>query len=284
MAGTTVIHGEGIVGITMMLPQSLRISSRDHLTVEAGEGTQYVFTAFRSHDGEPGPYCHFCITNFSRLIPEWDILPYWGSCYTEQGDDIGCLYQARPLELYFVTDGPATLTIRLPQLSGSIELTATAEAHGFLEKLPVKECLAVTDDCTHYGGVTRTVGLEGRPAMGGVVAYIHDREGFNGVINPGLEDIEACAYPGLFGGPGSPDPADHPTGCDDALTPGPHHGGEFTLRSDGSSEIHGPQYVGFKIYTRRTLANTTFGAWGRWLEAGMICASGDFHDCAEAAG
>ena len=281
VAGTTVIHGEGIVGITMMLPEPIKIFT-SNLTIQAGQATKYVWTGFRSHSEADDALCDFCIRNSSRLFPGTPFPPVFGSCSDDQGNEVGCAFEARPIELYFVTDGPATLTFRVPELSGSTELTATAQVDGHFEELLVTGCSPLPD-CSQgyaYGGKSRTIGLGGRPAMAGVTGYLVDSGGVNGVINPGLEDMEVCAFPGNFAPPGaSPDPVDHPTGCDDDLTPGPVDGGEFTLRSDGYSETHSQQYLGFKVFNRRTLAPATFRVWGRWLEAGMTCASGDFHDC-----
>lgn len=285
VAGTTVIHGEGIVGITMLLPRPVKIFT-NNLTIEAGPGTKYVWTGFRAHS-EPDTSCDFCIRNSTRLFPGTPFLPSYSNCSDEQGNDVGCQFQARPLELYFVTDGAATLTLRVPELNGLVELTATADVDGFLEPLPVTGCSPLPD-CQQgysYGGKSRTIGLGGRPALASVVGYTVDSSGVNGVINPGLEDMEVCAYPGVSAPPGaSPDPADHPTGCDDDLTPGPVTGGEGALRSDAWAETHGQQYLGFHIFERRTLAPATFRVWGRWLEAGMTCTSGDFHDCASNSG
>lgn len=225
VAGTTVIHGEGSVGITMMLPEAIRIST-GNLTIEAGEDARYVWTGFRSHV-EPSALCDFCIRNSTRLIPEAHPAPSMGSCYDETGNEVGCQYQAQPLELYFVTDGPATLTLSVPELSGSIELTATAEVEGFLEELPATGCDPL-GDCTQgyaYGGKSRTIGLGGA-ANADVVGFIADTGGINGVINPGVHNLEVCAYPGVFNPEASGDPADHPKGCDEDLSPAPMTGGE----------------------------------------------------------
>jgi len=279
--GTTTIHGEGVVGITLALPKSTRIFASD-LEIEVSEGTRYVLAAFRSHL-EPWALCDFCFHNFVEYRPETSTPPWYASCYDDDGRDIGCEYDKELLELYIVTDGAVTLTVRFRDFTGSTELTASGGVDGVLEELPVTGCDQLPDgSCgVTYGGRSRVIGLDGRPAFASVVGYLKARPGPGGVTaNPGLHGLEVCAYPGIFGGPSAPgDPDDHPRGCDEEADPNPALGGEGVGKGDAWAKAHGQQYLGFSVWKRRAFDQPFFMVWGLWLEAGMSCPSRDYFDC-----
>lgn len=281
-AGTTVIHSEGIVGITLELPEPARLFT-DDLQVDVGEETGFSWTGFRVDATPERWWCDFCFTNFTEYYPEFDRDPSYASCYDDPGNEIGCTYEAGLLELYLVSDGPITLTISFRNLTGSREFTATAAVDGAVQQLPVKGCDELPDgSCgVTYGGVSREIGLDGRPAMGWVIGYAEAQTGPGGItITPGSRDFEVCAYPSsLFGHSGSGDPADHPRGCDDEATPNVLLTASSVKKGDVNWKIHGQQYLGFSVWNKYLFDDAITGFWGMWLEAGMACPSLDFTDC-----
>lgn len=283
VAGTTVIHAEGVTGITLWLPEEARLFA-DDLKIEVGEGTKSSWTGFRV-DSEPRPWCDFCFTNFTSFYPEHEQQPDYATCTGDDFSEVGCRYDPGPLELYIASDGSVTLTVRFRNLSGSTELTATAGVDGTVKPLPVRECdpMPDCDSGFSYGGETHEIGLDGRPAVGWVVGFSRDRRGPGDFsVNPGVGDFKVCAYPSsLFAGSDSGDPADHPRGCDEEALPAPQVTTGGAGKNDVNWRAHGKQYLGFSVWNRALFGDALVGFWGMWLEAGMECPSKDFSACTQ---
>lgn len=281
-AGTTIVHGQGVVGITMRLPEPIRLFE-DDLTLVADASTKFAFLGLRTD--EVWGFCDFCFPNFVEYYPEINA-PRYAFCFGPDEEDVGCTYDQELLELYIVSDGPVTLTIRFANLTGTTVLTASAEVDGILERLPVRGCSPLPD-CSmgfSYGGRSRVIGLNGRPAMAAAVGYLFaprlDPPLEDSAVNPNIRGHEACAYPGFLSGQDrSPDPADHPRGCDQEGNPNPMIFGGGELKGDVNWKAHGEQYLGFSVWSKGFVKENVSGFWGFWLESGMTCPSRDYRDC-----
>jgi len=281
VAGTTVVHADGVTGIILWLPEPARITAND-LEIELEEGTKFSWNGFRDPNTFPG-FCDLCFKNVASHQPESGTDPGYATCRDDDENDVGCSYDAGPVELYMASDGPVTLTVKFRNLQGSTELIATGEVDGALKRLAVRGC-DPAPDCDSgfsYGGEALEIGLGGRAAMGAVIGYVRDRPGPMGLtIHPGVRNFEVCAYPGLFGGMDtSGDPAAHPRGCDEEAIPAPHATTGGAGKNDVNWRAHGKQYLGFSVWNRWTFEDSVMGFWGMWLEAGMDCPSQDFTEC-----
>ena len=284
LAGTTVIHADGIAGITLSLPADVRIFESS-MSLSPSPGTR--FAQVRIAEDFANEFCDFCVANSASHTdfggPAQGREPTYNSCYGEQGEDVGCEHEAGLMELYFTSVGPATLTLRLPELAGTAEYTATGHVDGIAKSIAVRGCDEFQCESSFWGGEAFQIGLGGRPALAEVVAYVSIPRGDPQTeVSPGVIELRACAYPGIFGGANAdPDPAAHPNGCDGNFVPRGIVGNGGGLQApDGFARSHGLQYLGFRIYQRGVLyPPDQYGAWGVWLNRGMECPSRDFSDC-----
>lgn len=301
IAGRTTIHASGITGIRLHVPHDvgIRLST---LQLDVSDDTGFAWASM-AHQRPLEGLCEFCpLYNavFVRDSRNIEDEPYRssGECSNHAGEEVGCLLEAGSLDLYFVTDGTLTLTIEIPELSGELELTASGEVEGFLERLP-ERCDPPLCGVEVHGGVTRSVGTADRPGYAAVFSYVHNDPDWDGGAAPSEGNTYSCAYPGYFHGPEpSPRAEDHPQGCDATpttaedvaeerwsprplLVGGPWVGynGNGWSNGDVSFDVRGEQYLGFFAHRFSPLRGGRMGAWGWWLTSGIACPSGDFTAC-----
>ena len=119
LAGRTVIHSEGIAGVTMDLRSPTRVFGRD-MNVTAAPGTHVVEVVLM--DQTPNPeLCDFCLHQWVTYYPEFDQLPHTGACGDFQNGEFienGCSFDPGLVEIYLVSDGPITFTLERSDLAG----------------------------------------------------------------------------------------------------------------------------------------------------------------------
>lgn len=285
VSGETVIHASGMTGIVMEFERPVRWF-RDHISIEASPDTHDVFVGLRLQS-QPRDWCDFCFrgsVSWSPNSPFADV-PFATRCTDDAGNEVGCQLQEGPVEIYLISDGELTFTMRFPELDGSVEVEATGQVDGIHERLPVScEPLGQCSRFAH-GGAAHEIGLEGRPAFAGVTAWTWVD---SGLVSPGENKVVSCAYPGYFSPEKSPNPDDHPYGCDvddpldqsfNFLVPSVNLNGGGWQWSEASFKTHGLQYLGFTTRQTGTIHPTRFDAWGLWLNQGITCPSDDFFDC-----
>lgn len=294
IAGTTVIHGRGVTGVIVRVPKETSVGGHVggfNLQLSWSQGTSYAKVGFRTQ--LPPTSC----VSICYEAGMW-ALPGSGDDSADAGGirDVSRFVPGL-LEVYVITDGEVTLTAGFEGLSGTVEVTATGDVDGIVERVPAK-CSPVPS-CANfaYGGIARQVGKEGRPGYGTIVAYadIPNRIPPTDLPNQGSTSALACAYPSLQAPNGSTDPADHPYGCDTlASNPMGEDSGGNTLAffgngaqgftrvqySQGSSQTQGPAYLGFMVEAMSPLVPPAkYGAFAEWVNSGIECPSDDFFDC-----
>lgn len=287
-AGETIIHAEGLVGLTIEFPRETKWWVAN-VEVKVSDKTNY-FGAHFERQGEDVDFCDFCFDTFASGVPESGIPPTIGECTNDPGQEVGCPIQKGLQDIYFTSDGEVTLKVRFPGLEGSTELWASGDLDGTLERLPMS-CAPLPEECDRvtFGGVVRNVGLEGRGGYAVASAFVTS-PGISPAVPPSPAEHKAvaCAYPGYYHPNKSPDPSEYPQGCDftdtsdnssNFLIPSVNPNGGAWLWNSPSFKTHGPQYLGFTIRKVNTLEDGAFGAWGLWLNEGIDCPSSDFFDC-----
>lgn len=281
LAGVTTIRSDGIHGITLDVPDR-SLWFRDNVTLTTGEGVSDVFVGLRLQ-GRTFEFCEFCFAAFASVAPGFSPIPFVSTCDSVQGAEAGCDLEPGPLEVYIVSDGPVTLTMRFPELSGVADLQATGAVAGIVEQLPFR-CDPLTD-CTdlRYGGRAYDVGTQA-PVYAQLAAWIRNGPGDGAA----LQQMTGCAYPGsLSNTNASANEDDYPYGCRlndpngrfiTGTTPATVEGGGSLVVS-GNSRARGEQYLGFMMHRRAVATTVDYGATAMWFRAGIDCPSGDFHAC-----
>ena len=285
IAGQTTVRGSGVTGIKLRVPEDITWFT-DNIEWSVSPDVNQFMAAIRNQ-GDASEQCDLCFNG--TFVSGWPGAPFteepWniGECSNEAGQETGCPIQAGIVEMYVISDGEVTVTMRFPELTGVVEVEATGDVDGVLERIPA-ECLDPA--CTVLGGgKVRTIGENGRAAAAGVRAWAW---AYPGTVNPNDTSAVACAHPGYFSDK-SADPADHPYGCDiddplndqssQFLLPSPGLNGGGWFWSDGSGKTHGAQYLGFTARSVTTLEPSSIEAWGYWVNEGIACPSEDFFDC-----
>jgi hypothetical protein len=190
------------------------------------------------------------------------------------------------IEIYIVTDGPAVLTLRFPEIVGATEIAASTPIDAHLERLPAVQCFI---SCENYavGGTTHEVSA---PGYAFAVAYaLAPNDGPENWLSSGTlsTSAEVCAYPGLFASGASPDPEAHPHGCDGTFDEGSRTTGASKIADFGTSVIlvsdarlshwpnldaHGDVYLGFMAGQRSPVSATpgSWAAFGIWISGGLL--------------
>lgn len=290
LAGDTTIEAAGVTAITVTVPQatglipgSARLKLRD--------GT-FGFMFIRLQGDAVAGVCEFCNLDAYATVPELTRVPdifTVGGCSNDARERIPCELQPGPLEIYFVSDGVLTFSAEFVDLPGRTELLATGRVNGILETLTPTSC--PTNDCERLSvsHKVHSIGLDG-PGMVMSFAYaeLPDGELAPDVYRDqaGRQGIAGCTYPSFYEPEGSPDPADHPLGCD--FVPPPVGSGDanrnlntFAVQGaamnynfqgvfSGYRSAHGPAYAGY-TQQNHTLGDQQgqHGGWAFWLDAGI---------------
>ncbi len=283
MARTTIIEGEGIVGITMLLPRNASLHHNDMRLSVSGD-TDFAWVLVKqNYTIDSGPLkCDFCFSSFAQFHRGYadNDLPLYGGCTNADFQEIGCPHEAGPLEIYVVSDGRFRFTMIWPELQGATKVLASAEIDGALERIPVRCDPSL--GCSHlYGSSVHDIGLDNRPGVAVVSMWIKNGGPFS--LNPSLSGSQACAYPNISFPEKTADPDTHPNGCDITDSGSLPYDVGSTSGGPGKGQWmranHGPQYLGFRIVRQDTIGEIRWDVMGFWLTAGLACPSGDFNDC-----
>lgn len=279
LRATNTITATGLKGIEVVLPDTGRQPRlRQDIEISMRGGT---FAYFGLNE-EPclNPDKEMCLLNVALLVPGYSkhTISWVGTPRLRPG----------PYEIYIATDGAVAVTFRIRGLSGKLRAAATGRIKAALRELP-RECSETGGDCEHFGhgGLMRVGGTGGFAAS---IAYAE----VNGRLTPDTsnpvssDSVAACVYPSSIYPTSSPDPEDHPQGCDVVPT------GEdkntfvnFTGRAADAlttayliffgTEGSGPRYAGYIAEQfSPTVPVGSYGAWGLWFDQGIKCPSGDF--------
>ncbi len=288
LRGINTFHSEGVSGIVLEIPRKVKWMS-DNIEIELGKGTQIARVAFRNRNAD-AELCDLCfLGTFAERSRRGPFGSYVGACTGHSGREVGCAIPEGASELYFLADGPFKVTMRFPELRGELNVTASGEVDGKVERVPAK---CITPDCALISGsVVRTIGRDGRPSYAQIQAWV---KGVRSNVNPTIQSLTACAYPGSFTARSqgrkdkSPNPEDHPYGCDftdprdpafdEMMAPLVTNSGGLG-GTDASGTTHGRQYLGYTIHHREAVPPTAVDAHAMWLNAGIRCRSGNFFDC-----
>ena len=282
LAAKNTFHADGVTGIVLRAPKDLLWRS-ENIELTAGKRTNNAMVAFRNRRADR-ELCDLCFFGtFARYIPNSPYPSPWVfGCANDAGREVGCKIPAGLNELYFISDGPVTFSIDFPELKGRrLKLDVTGRVDGDVRRVPGK--CAVPDCSIVRGFVTEKIGLGGTPAFANIDAWVMAPPATpNNVMEA---NVKACAYPGFFNEK-SPDPRDHPNGCDVTdrnesywLEPYPFFNGGGVGETDVSGLTHGKQYLGFTIRHRSTLKPARWAAYASWIDAGIGCPSRDFSNC-----
>ena len=294
LAGETVVHAAGATALRLDFPIEVRFEDFfqlwEKLSIELHSGS----VAFVGLDQlgrctlvDQGVY-GMCmgITGWQfppgvRDDPE-RYFPGWG------------IVSAGPVDLFVVTDGEVTVTLRVAELDGRVEVDARGQVDATLvpaEDFPVT-CPA--GDC-HYlgwGGVAHEIGPG--PGYAAVIGQsrIPDEEPSGGTIfggSVGSTPVQPCAYPSNHSAPdGSPDPDDHPTGCDLGVASEDQRNNTINLALSAAARTvyqattaghrpreGGPVYLGFIAGQFNPFEATHGAGWYRvdavWLTQSYTC-------------
>ena len=283
VAGMTVIRADGVSGIKLDFPRDVRWF-KDNISLEMSNAVDRAFVGVRSHL-PPTELCDLCFgPTWVTAAPRSAMDTVVGHCEDANRVETGCLIPAGVHELYFVSDGVITFTMRFPELSGAQEVDATGVVAGGLEPIPVS--CKVPDCSVVGGGLVRQIGLGGKAAAAVVIAMVNTAE--TPPANPSAINVTSCAYPGYFNNKAA-DAAAYPLGCDVAdaddnetagfLVPNTALVGFGAAMEAGSGKTHGGQYLGFTAHSRALLGSSKVSAWAHWFNEGIACPSGNFFYC-----
>ena len=195
---------------------------------------------------------------------------------------VGTLHSnAGTVEMYLFTDGAASLTLDIPALRGSRRVRAGGKIRGQVRRLPLR-CVAAGGCDQPYagngsrgGGAVYDVGKLGH-AEGWAMSHQSTPRSGQSLYNA----ARVCHSPGYASPDSSPEPRDHPTGCDvvpssasDQSTAveninsvgGPDSG---TVMAYWRNNARGRAYVGAMVTYHGTNAATQ-RAWGLWYANGI---------------
>jgi hypothetical protein len=217
-AGTRVVTARGNGGVALYLPRDAALDMRDreakdHAVTIARRGGTYAFVGLSEPDAcrrYADPETRMCMAvhgyDFGALrrpgMPD-----LWAQDVVTL--DPPTLGRGR-IEVYVLTDGEVTLTVRLKGMTGTRRVRADRKVSGLMRELP-RTCVAPCDDVA-FGGVAYDVGKAGFVASVALAAREVDSGTATplGPLAPGTQTADSCIYRA----PASADPARHPFGCD----------------------------------------------------------------------
>ena len=121
-------------------------------------------------------------------------------------------------DAYLFTDGTVTMEIDVPGLAGRAAYRATGRVTGAMTRMqascPVSACSAQRGIADRYGYGSTSVAT-GALGWAQSLVYVQNKGSTTAVVGHNQPMLNrACVYPGVSDPDASPDPADHPTGCD----------------------------------------------------------------------
>jgi len=216
----TTITSTGVKGVRLRVPAdvSLPANSDDTLwSLTLSRGT-YAFAAIGLSGGDcsqpddlPDDWYETCMDVALWRVP--GLTQFGGS----MADPLSWKANTN-LDVYLFTDGAATFTMNLPSpLTRSTSLVANQRARARVDLIPTQGC--ATEDCAlaRWGGVAHRVS---HGYVNSMRYFIHSSPRVVDALEFRASDIEPryqalCNYPHAFLSPEvSPDPDDHPYGCD----------------------------------------------------------------------
>lgn len=224
LGSTTTVTAHRTAGLTAYLPADARLRGDvDHLVPSAisiaRRGGTYAFVGLSQPDvcrAIGDPVLKTCMVVHAYDFGALHDHPQFGDefAYAAFAFDPPVLRKGR-VDIYVVSDGDVTVTLRLNGVTGTRRLRANRPITAWMQRLP-QNCPAPSCNRAGYGGVTHDVGSRGFVAsfatavreVGGPAA------GSSQAPDPGTQFATSCIYPRSGGQPVSSDPKDHPTGCD----------------------------------------------------------------------
>lgn len=281
---TTFYAPNGIAGFKVRIPQvSPPVAIPEEgvrITMTKGTYAFFGLNAARCHI----PELDMCMDVHAYRIPEW-----------RDGDSVVVRDPPtlRPglYEIYIVSDGKVTIELDVENRPGRMSITPTGKIDAALQSLP-RNCPMEPCDNVGFGGAMNVNGKKGwvsSVAYTLVPGHIPGTPAANWANSTGLV---ACVYPSAVYPAASPDPDDHPQGCD--LVPGPDDPNSgvnfFGSAADfgasgyahyfGTAIAHGPIYAGYAATNYSPVVpGGSYGAWGMWITKGVKCPSGNLLSC-----
>jgi hypothetical protein len=283
LGAETTITWSGATAIRLAVSRATEYRDGDvDLTVS---GATYAFVRLMAPyaPGCPADYGPRCATNrVSWVKGVHDTPVYAGRAPARRHDAaFGAPALIRPpyLLAYLFTDGRATLTIRTTSLRGRTAYRPATRVHGMAARL--------TTDCAPVGCVPGTglshggAAFDLRGAGWSEVWAMHLSDPATASV-PQVHTLTTCLYPHHHHPAASPDPADHPLGCDETSPGGavtattthalnhagtaPPSGG--TGRNFPWSGASGLQYAGFQAVGAGPAPSDVlaYGVWFRYLD------------------
>lgn len=311
LAGTTVLHiPAGASPLRLDIPTTVTLTRDDFDLDVAGIDAAVIVlsprnlppatpyrcrSAFPEQDDGDGPGEEWCQDYTISHMAGWALTP---SVFMQ---DTFPEVSAEVFDVYAVTDGPTTLTITAPELSGTTTIAMTGALDGTIQATDHGCATQSIDGCAHsaHGGVEFDDIVS--PARVGSIAFAqrHNRYHVPGnplddPITPGLHNVGACLYPSITQPEKASDPAAHAVGCDPDDPAFTNNYGQLlvTQLPLGVSVAHmraewvpttGPRYAGFAAnQLESTEAIGPDGAWGAyayWFSRDISCPSGAWHRC-----
>jgi len=286
ISGKTVIHSDGTGGVRLRIPDKLVLDEAD-ITLEA-DGPTFVVMGPASIGGTCNKVRNSarCVDYLIDHVPDREGLEVWVSTPSPPVMNAGLF------DVYIVSSGPVTLEIRPRGLPGLSFLEVTAQIDATMERLPAR-CLSTVGCHRHaFGGVTHTVRAPALVVVG--VWAVLSRNEPRGLIASNA--IRGCLYP-YDDAAASTDPQDYPYGCNVLNESGSLHGifnniarhATYLLNAIPGHDMasrsmnyyaDGPQYTGYMAHSYAVPEESgRVGAYGLWLNIGMVCPSGDFSAC-----
>lgn len=307
MGTTTVSAPAGVHGIVFSLPADASWQPREDTLVHSFDGEYAAVVGYSDqYDRETQCIDRFCTTVGFDVLPDFFAHNVDGTVSDEfynngfvsdyhcdiDGQD-RCSLRVTELELYIATDAPLTFTMNIPELTGTASYQATGRVDGELLELPDLECPGGDCERWSYGGAVRSAGTDDRPGLAGGVAYARTSyaqiSGGTPASVAGTYSVNGCSYPSFFVPSGSPDPDDHPLGCDFTPTVSDTPGiqwderwidvtrhGSTTGRADGLffgyGSANGEVYAGFHARNHHILDGFegAHDAYAYWITQGIF--------------
>ncbi len=307
MGTTTVSAPAGVHGIVFSLPADASWYPRSDTTVAPFDGEYAAVVGYSDqYDREDDCISRFCTRfgfdvapdfaarNVDGTIPEDTYNNGFVSgygCTLDSGE--ACPLRVTEMELYIATDAPITFTMHIPELTGTASYQAIGLVDGELLELPDLECPGGDCERWSYGGAVGSAGTDDRAGVVGGFAYARTSyaqvSGGTPASVIGTYAVNGCSYPSFFVPSGSPDPAEHPLGCDFTPTVTDTPGIQFdsrwiattrtgltTGRADGmffgNGDVNGEAYAGFHGRNHHTVDGFVgaHAAYAYWITQGVF--------------
>lgn len=295
LTATTTITARRTAGVVLTVPKDVPLNGTlDQLIPSAvsiaRRGGTYAFVGLSQPDlcrAMAEPMLKVCMVVHAYDFGALHDHPQWGDgfAYDAFAFDPPVLKKGR-LDVYVVSDGDVTLTLNVKDLRGTTRVRATRPINAWMARLP-RNCPRGPCDTAGYGGITHDVGAAGFVASYATAVRqvsVGPSRPSGHAPDPGTQFATSCIYPRSGSAAVSPDPDDHPTGCDLHPLGGdgnwPDHfaslTGSLSPLQTGGGRAHfdyaakGRVYVGYIAGAVSTLAPVhDYYAYGVWVRAGI---------------